>query len=83
MEVKGCYLHRRCSPEESRVESGLVRGHVDGGRMVESMQRGREKGINKGINTYEHVINIGANLRNDPELTGADGCSWRPVLHAK
>jgi len=43
----------------------------------------REKGIDKGIDTYERVINIGANLRNDPELTGADGCSWRPVLHAK
>ena len=47
------------------------------------LMRGREKGINKVINTYECVINIGANLRNDPELTGVDGCSWRPVLHAK
>ena len=47
------------------------------------MRRGREKGIDKGIDMYERVINIGANLSNDPELTGADGCSWRLVLHAK
>jgi len=59
------------------------RWSTDGGEHAESMRRGREKGIDKGIDTYERVINIGANLSNDPELTGADGCSWRPVLHAK
>jgi len=39
VEVKGCYLHCRCSPEERRVALGLVRGHVDGGEHAEHQEK--------------------------------------------